>query len=90
MSCFLLNTFAEELIAAWHWLFQLSIDMNTVPELWKKSIIIPIPKNVCPQDNNDYKTVALTSNIMKSFEKIIIGELRKEVKPSLDQYQFAY
>jgi len=27
---------------------------------------------------------------MKSFEKIIIGELRKEVEPSLDQYQLAY
>lgn len=43
-------------------------------------------KNVCSSNNNDYRTVALTLNIMKSFEKIIIGELRKEVEPSLDQY----
>jgi len=90
MSCFLLKTFAEELTPAWHRLFQLSVDSYTVPELWKKSITLPIPKKSCPQDNNDYRPVALTSNVMKSFEKIIIRELRKEVKPSLDQYQFAY
>lgn len=46
-------------------------------------------ENVCPQDNNDYRPVALTSNVMKSF-KIIIGKLCKEVEPSLDQYQFVY
>lgn len=90
MSCFLLKTFAEELTPAWQRLFQLSIDTYTIPELWKKSTIIPIPKNSCPQDNNDYRPVALTSNVMKSFEKIIIRELRRGVEPYLDQYQFAY
>lgn len=88
MSCFLLKTFAKELTPAWHHLFQLSIDTYTVPELWKKSIIILIPKKSCPQDKNDYRPVALTLNVMKSFEKIIIGELCKEVEPSLDHFFF--
>lgn len=35
MSCFLLNTFAEELTAAWHCLFQLSTDMNSTRALEK-------------------------------------------------------
>lgn len=90
ITCFLLKTFAEELTPAWHRLFQLSVDTHTVPKLWKKSVIIPILKKPCRQDNNDYRPVALTSNVMKSFEKIIIKELRKEVEPYLDQYQFAY
>lgn len=34
--------------------------------------------------------MALTSDVMKSLEKIIIGELRRQVEPCLDQCQFAY
>lgn len=90
MSAFLLKTFAEELTPAWHQLFQLSVDTHTVPELWKRSIIIPVPKKSFPQENNDYRPETLTSNVMKSLERIIIEELRTEVEPSLDQYQFAY
>lgn len=62
MSAFLLKTFAEELSPAWHKLFQLSIDTQTVPVLWKKSVIIPVPKKVSPQEDNDYRPVTLTSN----------------------------
>lgn len=32
----------------------------------------------------------MTSNVVKSLEKIITEELRREVEPSLDQFQFAY
>ena len=34
--------------------------------------------------------MALTSNVVKSMERIVTGELGREVEPSLDQYQFAY
>lgn len=61
MSCFLLKTFADELTPAWHSLFQLSLDLHKIPELWKKTVIIPTPKNSSPQDNNDYRPVAATS-----------------------------
>lgn len=69
MSTFLLKTFAEELTPAWQQLFQLSIDTQTVPEIWKKSIIVPVPKKVCPQEDNNYRPVALTSNAFKSLER---------------------
>lgn len=90
MSAFLLKTFAKGLTPAWHWIFQHSIDSHTVPKLWKKSIIIPIPKKPCPQEDNYYRPVALTSNVTKSLERLITEELHTEVEPSLDNYQFAY
>jgi len=43
--------------------------------LEKKFIIIPTPKNSYPQDNNDYRPVALISNAMKLMEKLLIEEL---------------
>jgi len=38
MSCFLIKTFAEELTPAWHSLFQISLDLHRVLELWKKNV----------------------------------------------------
>jgi len=90
LSAFLLKSFAEELSPAWHKLFQLSIDTCTIPQLWKKTIIIPVPKKACPQENNDYRPVALTSNVFKSLEKLMIDELRIDVGKNVDKYQFAY
>lgn len=66
---FLLKTFAEELAIAWCPVFQQSLDTHTVPALWKRSVIIPLPKKVNPTENNDFRPVALTSVIMKCFEK---------------------
>lgn len=58
--------------------------------LGKKSIIIPVPKKACPQENNDYRPVAITSNVFKSFEKLMIEKLHTNVEKTLDKYQFAY
>lgn len=48
------------------------------------------PEKVCPQVDNVYRLVTLTSNVMKVFEKIITQRLCKEVEPFLVKYQFAY
>lgn len=56
----------------------------------EKAIIIPVPKKPCPMENNDFRPVALTSIVMKSFESIMAGNLRSEVQHLLDPYQFAY
>lgn len=88
LSAFFLKTFADELSPVWHLLFQLPIDTHTVPELLKKSIIIPVPKIPCPQVNNDYWPFALTSNVMKSLERLLLGVFKAEVAQSLDHLQF--
>lgn len=38
--------------------FQLSLDTTVVPNLWKRSTIVPIPKNNQPREFNDERPVA--------------------------------
>ena len=87
---FLLKTFAEELAQAWCPIFQLSIDSHRVPILWKTSYITPVPKIICPKENNDYRPVALTSIVMKCLECLVACKRRLDVDDYLDPFQYAY
>lgn len=53
-------------------------------------MITPIPKKPHPSENNDYRPVAITSIVMKCFEKYMVTLLKNEVTPQLDPWQFAY
>ncbi len=66
------------------------MDCHTVPDAWKKSVIVPLPKISCPVENNDYRPIALTSCVMKCFKRYMVSLLKTEVKPVLDPLQFAY
>ena len=90
IAALLLKACAEELTPAWCPIFQRSVDSHTVPALWKKSIIDPVAKKTCPVDNNDFRPMALTSIIMKSFEKYMLSVLKAEVNLALGPYEFAY
>ena len=68
--------------------FNLCLLEGKIPNLWKLSAISPLPKKSNPKSNNDYRPIALTSVIMKCFEKIIKEKLLKYV--DLDNYQYAY
>ena len=61
-----------------------------MPNLWKTSTIIHVPKKANASELNDYRPVALTPVVMKSFERIVLNKLLSVVGPSLDKYQFAY
>ena len=57
-------------------LFQKCWNSNTIPAIWKESIIVPIHKQGKPQsDIKNYRPIALTSNTCKLFEKIILNRL---------------
>ena len=71
-------------------LFQKSLDSHKLPAIWKISHITPVPKKPQPKVNNDYRPVALTSIVMKCFERIIVSHLLPLIKPILDPHQFAY
>lgn len=75
ISALLLKTFADELTPVWSHLFQLSVDTGTIPTIWNKKKIIPVPKKHCPQENNDFSPVALTSIVMK---RIMVEKLRSK------------
>ena len=86
----LLKSCSKELAEAWCPIFQKSLVSHVVPSTWKSSIIIPVPKKASCKENNDYRPVALTSLVMKCFEKIMISFLKTEVGGFLDPFQFAY
>ncbi len=48
------------------------------------------PRNQKSQDLMDYRPVALTSVVMKSFERLVLAHLKDSTGPLLDPLQFAY
>jgi len=52
--------------------------------------VIPVAKTNHPKAFNDFRPVALTSLVMKSFEKLIKRDLLIKTEHLLDPLQFAY
>ena len=71
-------------------IFQQSLDQVRIPQLWKTSEIVPVPKKVPTTCNNDFRPVALTAIMMKCLEKIIKKLLQAQVAKYTDPCQFAY
>ena len=86
----LLKIYSNELCEIFYLIYNKSLKLGRVPNLWKTSTIIPVPKKANASELNDYKPVALTPVVMKSFERIVLNKLLSVVGPSLDKYQFAY
>ncbi len=63
---------------------------SVVPTSFKKSVIIPVPKNSKPSCLNDYRPVALTSTVMKVFERLLKKHVCSSIPATLDPLQFAY
>ncbi len=61
-----------------------------VPTSFKKSVIIPVPKNSKPSCLNDYRPVALTSIVMKVFERLLKNHICSSIPVTLDPLQLAY
>lgn len=85
-----LRTCADELAGVFLDIFNLSLQLSTVPECLKSSTIIPVPKKTSPTCLNDYRPVALTPVIMKCFERILLRHIRGLIPTDLDSLQFAY
>ena len=64
--------------------------MHAIPRIWKISEIVPIPKKPNFNVMNDLRPVALTSIIMKCFERLVLSNLKTNISQSLDPFQFAY
>ena len=71
-------------------IFNTSLSLQRIPLCFKTSSIIPVPKKPNVSTLNDYRPVALTSAIMKIFERIVLCHLKKATAHVLDPFQFAY
>ncbi|KAI5102804.1 gastrula zinc finger protein XlCGF28.1-like [Silurus meridionalis] len=54
-----------------------SLELCEVPSCFKLSTVIPVPKKPSITGLNDYRPVALTSVVMKTFEKLVLAHLKK-------------
>ncbi|KAK1789400.1 hypothetical protein P4O66_015327 [Electrophorus voltai] len=56
----------------------------------RTTTIVPVPKKPTVSCLNDYRAIALTSIIMKCFERLVMRHIKTQLPPSLDPLQFAY
>ena len=74
---------ADQLCGIFSFIFNLSLSDCQIPEQWKTSCIIPVPKRPNVKVMNDYRPIALTSCIMKIFERVFIAQLQRITLPLL-------
>ncbi len=85
-----LRSCADQLAGLFTSIFNESLATSVVPTSFKKSIIIPATKNNKPSCLNDYRPVALTSIVMKVFERLVKNHICSSIPVTLDPLQFAY
>ena len=90
LSGMLLKECKDELSFIFSKIFQLSLDKQIVPNNWKFSEIILCQKKANPTVNNDFRPMALTSVVMKCFERKVLCMLSIYIRDKLDPYQFTY
>ncbi len=85
-----LRSCADQLAGLFTSIFNESLATSVVPTPFKKSVIIPVPKNSKPSCLNDYRPVALTLTVMKVFERLLKKHICFSIPATLDPLQFAY
>ncbi len=85
-----LRSCADQLAGLFTSIFNESLATSVVPTPFKKSVIIPVPKNSKPSCLNDYRPVALTSTVMKVFERLLKKHICSSIPATWDPLQFAY
>ena len=86
----ILRASAEQLAGMFTDIFNLSLSQSVVPTCFKMSIIVPVPKKAKVTELNDYHPIALTSVIMKCFERLVKDHSTFMLPDTLDPLQFAY
>ncbi len=84
-----LRSCADQLAGLFTSIFNESLATSLVPTSFKKSVINPVPKNNKPSNLNDYRPVALTSTVMKVFERFLKNHICSSIPVTLDPLQFA-
>eukprot|EP00061_Rhincodon_typus_P006747 g27725.t1 len=81
---------ADQLAEVFTNIFNISLLQAKVPTSFKKTTIILVAKKAHVVCLNDYHSVALTSIIRKSFEKLVMAHINSSLPACLDPLQFAY
>ena len=82
---------ADQLCSVLHSLFSLSLSSAKIPVMWKTSCLVPIPKKAKVSNSlSNLRPIALTSHIMKCFQRVVLDHLTRQVSAFQDPLQFAY
>ena len=85
-----LRACADQLACVLARIFNASLAQGVVPRCLKKAVIVPVPKKSNIGGLNDYRPVALTSIVMKCFERLVLQHLKSCLPDDFDPMQFAY
>ena len=88
-SC-VLRACADQLAGVFTNIFNKSLSQSAVPTCFKMATIVPVPKKPKVTELNDYRPLALTSVIMKCFERLAKNHIATILSDTLDPLQFAY
>ena len=85
-----LRACADQLASVFTDMSNLSLTPSVIPTCFKQTTIVPVPKNTTVTCLNDYCPVALTSVVMKCFERLVMAHVNTIIPDTLDPLQFAY
>ena len=80
---------ANQLAGVFTDIFNLSIFQFVVPTCFNRSTIVPVPKKAKVTELDDYRPVALTSAVIKCFERPGKDHITSTLPDNLDPLQFA-
>ncbi len=84
-----LRSCADQLAGLFTSIFNESLATSVVTTSFKKSVIIPVPKNSKPSCLNDYRPVTLTLIVMQVFERLVKNHLCSSIPVTLNPFQFS-
>ena len=85
-----LRACADQLAGVFTNMFNLFLSQSAVPTCFKMSTIVPVPMKAKVTELHDYCPLALTSVIMKCFERLVEEHITSTLPDTLDPLQFAY
>ena len=85
-----LKACANQLAEVFTDVFNLSLRLSVIPKCFKETTIVPVPKKSSVTCLNDYRPVALTSTVMKCFERLVKAHICSTLPATMDPHQFAY
>ena len=65
---------ADQLCYIFTLIMNFSMECHSVPSLWKRSVILPVPKRPVTV-LNEFRLIALTLDVIKCMEKLILNSL---------------
>ena len=88
----LLKNCADELSIPLYSLFRNSLDSGSIPRQLKSARITPVYKGGSRADPSNYRPIALTSHIIKVFEKLLVNHMTSylEENNKLNQNQYGF